>query len=225
MLRAILFDFDGTIAQSEPLHFAAFAEALGEHGILLPEALYYERYLGFTDAECVKRMLDDFDRLDLHSDIAALLRTKAEFMARRMADGVPLYPGVAPFIARAAGRVALAIVSGALRAEIDRVLEDAGLRRYFCFVLSAADVERGKPDPEGYRLACARLHEHGVAGLDPQQCLVIEDAPRGIEAARAAGMPVVALPHTCSAEALAAADRVYDSYDAIDWSDLESLCR
>ncbi|MET0154310.1 MAG: HAD family phosphatase [Candidatus Binatia bacterium] len=223
MLRAILFDFDGTIAQSEPLHFAAFAETLAERHVSLPQALYYARYLGLTDAECVERMLDDFGRRDLRADVAALLRRKAEIMARRMADGVPLCPGVAPFIARAAGHAAVAIVSGALRVEIDRVLEDTGLRPYFRLVLSAENVGRGKPDPEGYRLACARLRELGVADLDPRQCLVVEDAPKGIEAARAAGMRVVALPHTCRAEALAAADRVYNSYAEIDWKDLESL--
>jgi HAD superfamily hydrolase (TIGR01549 family) len=223
MLRAILFDFDGTIAQSEPLHFAAFAETLAECGVSLPAELYYERYLGLTDAECVERMLDDFGRVDLRAHVAALLRRKTEIMARRMADGVLLCPGAAPFIVRAAGRAALAIVSGALRAEIDRVLDRTGLRPYFRLILSAADVGRGKPDPEGYRLACARLGGQRVSDLDARQCLVVEDAPKGVEAARAAGMRVVALSHTCPAERLAAADRVYGSYAEIDWSDLESL--
>ncbi len=224
MLRAILFDFDGTIALSEPLHFAAFAAALAERDVLLPQSLYYERYLGLTDAECMERMLDDFGRRDLLADTAELLRRKAEIMAQKMTVDVPLCPGVVAFIGGAAERAALAIVSGALRTEIDRVLEGAGLRHFFRLVLSAGDVGRGKPDPEGYRLACARLREQGVAGLDPQECLVVEDAPKGIEAAHAAGMRVVALPHTCPTGALGAADRVYGSYAEIDWHDLESLC-
>jgi beta-phosphoglucomutase-like phosphatase (HAD superfamily) len=219
MLRAILFDFDGTIALSEPLHFAALAE----HAIRLSRTLYDERYLGLTDAECVERILGDFGRQDLHAEVTALLRRKAEIMAGKMSHGVPLCPGVGPFVARAAGRAALAIVSGALRAEIDRVLDGAGLRPFFRLILSAEDVGRGKPDPEGYRLACTRLRKLGVARLQPRQCLVVEDAPKGIDAARAAGMRVVALPHTCEAAALGAADRVYGSYDDVDWSDLESL--
>jgi HAD superfamily hydrolase (TIGR01509 family) len=224
MLRAILFDFDGTIAQSEPLHFAAFAEALGERGVSLPQALYYQRYLGLTDAEGLGRMLDDFGRTDLYAEAPALLHRKAEIMAQKIAAGVPLCPGVTSFVARATQRVALAIVSGARSVEIHWVLERAGLHPFFPLILGAEEIERGKPDPEGYRIACTRLRER-VVGLGPEQCLVVEDSPRGIAAAHAAGMHVIALPHTCPAEALRDADRIYTSYDEIEWRDLESLCR
>ncbi len=223
MLRAILFDFDGTIALSEPLHYAAFAEVLARRGIVLAEPIYYERYLALTDRECVRRMVEDFERPDLRDDVAGLVREKSAAMAVRLARGVPLCPGVEGFVAAAAERAALMIVSGALRNEITSVLARSGLERFFPLIVSAEDVRAGKPDPEGYRLAVARLRRGALRDLDARQCLAVEDAPKGITAARAAGIRVVALPHSFPAEALRDADRVYPSYAAVDWRALEEL--
>lgn len=223
MLRAILFDFDGTIALSEPLHFAAFAEVLARRGIVLTEPAYYERYVSLTDRECLGRMIEDYARPDLRAELPALLAAKTEAMADRLVRGVPLCPGVRDFVAMAADRVPLAIVSGALRHEIAGVLERAGLERSFPLIVSAEDVSKGKPDPQGYHLAVDRLRGRTLADLETSQCLAIEDTPKGIAAARAAGMRVVALPHTVRAVALAGADRVYPSYDRTSWSELETL--
>jgi HAD superfamily hydrolase (TIGR01509 family) len=223
MLRAILFDFDGTIALSEPMHFAAFDEVLAPRGVVLIELAYYERYVSLTDRECLERMIEDYARPDLRAELPALLTAKAEAMAERLARGVPLCPGVRDFVAMAAARAPLAIVSGALRHEIVGVLERAGLERFFPLIVSAEDVASGKPDPQGYRFAMERLRAASLADLEGSQCLVIEDTPKGIAAARAAGMRVVALPHTIRADALAGADRVYPSYDQISWSELETL--
>jgi beta-phosphoglucomutase len=223
MLRALLFDFDGTIAQSEPLHYAAFAEVLARRGIVLDKPFYYQRYLALPDRECVRCMVEDFDRPDLRDDVARLLREKSDAMAVRLARGVPLCPGVEKFVAAAAARCALAIVSGALRIEIATVLARSGLDRFFPVIVAAEDVGAGKPDPEGYRLAVERLRRRGLPDLDVGQCLAVEDAPKGIAAARAAGIHVVALPHSFHAEALGDADLVYPSYGAVDWRVLESL--
>src|SRR5262245_19852682 len=223
MLRALLFDFDGTIAQSEPLHYAAFAEVLGRRGIVLDEPLYYQRYVALTDRECVGRMIEVFDRRDLRDDAERLLREKTEAMAVRLARGVPLCPGVEEFATAAAERAALAIVSGALHNEIATVLARSGLERFFPVIVGAEDVARGKPHPEGYRLAVERLRRRGLPDLHAAQCLAIEDAPKGIAAARAAGIHVVALPHSFQAEALRNADLVYPSYDVVKWRALEAL--
>jgi len=223
MLRAILFDFDGTIARSEPIHFAAFAEVLAERGLVLDAAAYYERYVGLTDRECFERTVEDFGRPDLRAALPALLAEKATAMAAHLDHGVPLCAGVAAFVAAAATRAPLAIVSGALRAEIARVLERENLAGFFPIVVAAEDVRAGKPDPQGYRLAVDRLRARSLADLAPNECLAIEDTPSGIAAARAAGLRVVALPHTLRAEALAGADRVYASYDRIPWADLDAL--
>jgi len=119
--------------------------------------------------------------------------------------------------------LALAIVSGALRNEIAAVLARSGLERFFPVIVSAEDVRAGKPDPEGYRLAVERLRRRGLPDLSTGQCLAVEDAPKGIAAARAAGIHVVALPHSFHAEALRDADLVYPSYGAVEWHALEAL--
>jgi HAD superfamily hydrolase (TIGR01509 family) len=223
MLRAILFDFDGTIVLSEPLHFAAFAEVLAKRGITLSEASYYERYLSLTDRECVERMIDDFALPELRSQANQLLREKTEAMNEQLARGVPLCRGVQAFIAAAAARSVLAVVSCGLRREIEGVLSRARLDEFFPVVVSAEDVSAGKPDPEGYRLGWQRLRSGGLVDLALGECLVIEDSPKGIDAAHAAGMRVVAFPHTRPAGELAAADLVSASYSAVTWRDLEGL--
>src|SRR4051812_33030264 len=102
MLRAILFDYDGTIVLSEPLHFSAFVEVLARRGVSLSESVYYDRYLGWTDEECARRMVDDFG-LGTHPEAAAeLLADKIEAMAARIATGVPLAPGAEDFVTQAA---------------------------------------------------------------------------------------------------------------------------
>lgn len=222
MLRALLFDYDGTLVLSEPLHYAAFAEVLRRRGVVLTQATYYERYLGWTDAECAHRMVADF-RLGGERDAAALLAAKIKAMEARIAAGVPLAPGVEQFVAEAALRHTLAIVSAGLRREIVTVLSRAGLERFFPVLVSAEDVRAGKPDPEGFLLACGLLRESGVVDLRPAECLVVEDSPKGIAAARAAGMPVIALAHTRPGVELADADLVLESFADARWEALEDL--
>ena len=224
MLRAIFFDFDGVIVLSEPLHFAAFAEVFAPRGVALSEHAYYERYLSLTDREAIERVIDDAGRTDLLGEAPALLREKIEAMAHRIALGMPLCPGVEDFIAAAALRFPLAIVSAAIRPEIESILERTSLRRYFTTIVSADDVTSGKPDPAGYRLGVERLRD-AVAGLAPSECLAIEDSPNGIVAARAAGLRVLALPHTRPAAELAGADFVAPSYVAVDWNAIEARFR
>ena len=224
MLRAMLFDFDGTIVLSEPLHYAAFAEVLAARGVELTERAYYERYVALTDRECFERVIVDHARPDLGAELSDLLADKERAMAQRYARGVPLCPGVTSFVAAAAARCELAIVSGALRGEIETVLADIGLSRFFDVIVAAQDVRAGKPDPQGYRLAVERLTTR-IAGLQPSECLAVEDTPKGIEAARAAGLRVLALPHTVGADELAAADRVVAEYDRVAWREIDALFR
>jgi len=143
-------------------------------------------------------------------------------MARRLAADVPLCPGVESFIVEAERVGPLAVVSGALRSEVTGVLERAALARFFPVVVTAEDVKAGKPDPEGYRLGWQRLRQHR-ADLEPEECLAIEDSPKGIEAARAAGMRTLAIPHTRPTAALSVADVVAPSYAKIDWQRLRAI--
>ena len=127
------------------------------------------------------------------------------------------------FVATAAARCELAIVSGALRAEIDAVLGAIRLARFFDEIVSAEDVRAGKPDPAGYRLAVERLRARRIGDLQPAECLAVEDTPKGIEAARAAGVRVLALPHTVAAGELVAADVVLEGYNRVVWSEIAAL--
>jgi beta-phosphoglucomutase len=222
-MHAILFDFDGTIADTEPLHFSAFAEVLARRGIELTRPVYDERYLSLTDRECFALMVEDFRRPDLRAELSVLLAEKTAAMRARLSTGVPLFPGAEDFVTRASEHARLAIVSGALRAEIGLVLQRAGLARFFPIIVAAEDVRSGKPDPDGYRQGWRRLRDDGLPDLEPRQCLVIEDAPKGVDAAHAAGMRVVALAHTVSIALLEHADRAYRSYAAIDWRELSAL--
>ncbi len=224
MLRALLFDFDGIIVLSEPLHFAAFDEVFGRWGLPFSERAYFERYLSYTDRECVERVIEDSGRTDLRERAPDLFREKIAAMARRIDGGVPLCPGVEAFVAETAARFPLAIVSAAIRAEIESILARAGLDRRFATVVSADDVIHGKPDPEGYRLGVERLRDV-VPNLAPSECLAIEDSPNGIIAAQAAGVRVLALPHTRPAAELAHADFVAASFAAVDWAAVEARFR
>jgi HAD superfamily hydrolase (TIGR01509 family) len=224
VLRAVLFDFDGVIVLSEPLHFAAFAEVFGRHGVTISEHEYYDGYLGLTDRECVARIVEDSGRADLRARSRELLDEKIAAMRRRIARGIPLCPGVETFVAEAASRFPLAIVSAAARAEIDEILGAARLRERFSAIVSADDVRAGKPDPEGYRRGVDSLGGR-VPDLEPSQCLAIEDSPKGIAAAHAAGLRALALPHTRPTRELASADFYVDHYTDVDWSALERAFR
>jgi HAD superfamily hydrolase (TIGR01509 family) len=224
VLRAVLFDFDGVIVLSEPLHFAAFAEVFGRHGVAISEQAYYDRYLGLTDRECVARILEDFGRTDLRTRSRELLDEKIAAMGRRIERGIPLCPGVEAFVAEAASRFPLAIVSAAVKDEIESTLRAAGLRERFATIVSADDVRAGKPDPEGYRRGVELLRAR-VADLQPHECLAIEDSPNGIAAAHAAGLRALALPHTRPKHELAKADFSADRYADVRWSALERAFR
>ena len=217
----MLFDFDGVIVLSEPLHFAAFAEVLATRGVTLTEQDYYDRYLSFTDREAIAKMVADSGRADLRGEEPALLRAKTAAMARAIERGVPLCPGIETFVAATASRYTLAIVSAAIRVEIETVLEQAKLASAFVEIVAAEDVRAGKPDPQGYRLGVERLRER-LPELTPEECLAIEDSPKGVVAAHAAGLRVLALPHTRPRAELGEADFFAESYADVDWRAIES---
>ncbi len=225
ILRALLFDFDGTLVLSEPLHFAAFVEVLAARGAVLDERCYYDRYLGLTDEECAERMVVDFAVGGGPSAARDLLAAKTRAMGTLIAHGVPIAPGAREFVAAAAVQHPLALVSCGLRDEIEAVLRQIELASFFPLVVAAEDVTIGKPDPQGFLRALRALERGPVPGLRAEQCLVFEDTPNGIAAARSAGMTVVALAHTRPANELQAADLVVNGYADVRWPMLEALVR
>jgi beta-phosphoglucomutase len=223
MLHAIIFDFDGVVADNEPVHCAMFQRVLGEIGIFLSREEYYAEYLGYDDKGCFAAVLTAKGRPAPQSTIDELVARKARVYLDHIRAHLVIFPGVQDFVRRAATRYRLAIASGALRHEIEFILEEAGIRKEFEHITSAEDVTRGKPDPEGFRHALASLNRSIPAGhtaLLPEDCLVIEDSLPGIQAARRAGMKVLAVANTHPAQELGAADVVVASLTDVDPQDL-----
>jgi len=220
--RALVFDFDGVIADDEPLHLAAFQQALAPEGITLTREAYYARYLGFDDHDAVVEALREAGRPAAPERVRALMAAKAERFLDLVRSGAPIFPGVPAFVRGAAVRVPLAIASGALRHEIELILSQAGLADCFAAIVSAEDVRAGKPSPEGFLGALERLRAR-VPDLAPGECLVIEDSQPGVEGARRAGMRCLAVTNSYPAEALAGADLIVRSLEEAGWDRLAAL--
>jgi beta-phosphoglucomutase len=217
VIRAVIFDFNGVITDDEALHYQAFAEALGRQGRELTRAAYDEHCLGRPDLDCALAVGSEDAE-----EAARLVRGKAQIYARFMEDGIPLFPGAAALVRALAARVPLAINSGAPRGEIEVVLAHAGLREAFTEVVTADDHPLGKPHPEGYLLALAGLRARHP-DLQARDCLVIEDAPAGVHAARDAGMRCLAVTHSHPAADLSEAGRVVGAIAEIDVDELLSF--
>ena len=224
MLSAIVFDFDGVIADSEPVHYRSFRDVLAEEGVELTERDYYQKYLGFSDAGAFRAIGADRARPWTADQLAALASRKAiryEALAR---DHAALFPGADAAVRRAADAVPLAIASGALRAEITDVLDRADLTRCFTAIVAAGDTPASKPAPDPYLRALALLSAARHATLDPAACVAIEDSRWGLESARTAGLRTVAVTHHYDNAALADADLVIADLSALDVSVLHRLC-
>ncbi len=225
MLRAIVFDFDGVIANSEPLHYRAFRDVLREWRVDLREPDYYERYLGYDDVSAFRHIAADRGIEWDEERIADLVVAKAAMMERLEADGSILFPGAEGAVRQAAAALPLAIASGALGAEIRRVLDRAGLTPCFQTIVGAEDAARSKPAPDPYQKAVALLglSAGSAAGLLAAECVAIEDSPWGLQSARAAGLRTVAVAQTYARDALDA-DLVIASIGDLEVAALERLC-
>lgn len=222
MLRAIIFDFDGVIADTEPLHFRGFQQVLAGIDIPLTEGDYYANYLGFDDRGAFLAALATHERPAPPETVAALMREKARAYLEAIRDHVVIFPGVTAFVRAAAARFPLAIASGALRNEIELILEVAGFRSCFTHITSAEDVTHGKPDPQGFQLALAALNRsRGASPIAATECLVIEDSLPGIRGARAAGMKVLAVANTHTVQELGEADAITHSLAEITLDELD----
>jgi beta-phosphoglucomutase len=202
--RAVIFDFNGTLSQDEPILCEIFVELFAEHGKPMSAQEYFDELAGLSDPEVVRTWLGRE-----HPDVDEVIRERIVRYRAAVADGSSIPDEVRAAVRYAAERVPIAIVSGAAREEIEPVLEAAGLRAAFAVLVSSDDVEHGKPDPEGYRTALSRLDGDIAAG----DVLVMEDTEAGIAAARGAGMRCVAVLGTLAPERLAAADEIVERID------------
>jgi len=207
MTAAILFDFNGVIVDDEPQHCAALIATLAEYGYALDRESYYRDYLGFDDRECFRFTFGKLGRADDEPALAQAIERKHAHYARALRDSMRLVPGAQDFVEAAAlDGFQLAIVSGALRREIDLVLDLAGLRPHFSEIVAAEDVSACKPDPQGYNRARAAL------ALAPSRCVVIEDSLPGLAAARAAGLRCAMLATSHGEQDCTAADTVWRDF-------------
>lgn len=208
--RAVVFDFNGTISDDEPLLAELFVQIFGEIGVDVTEERYWGEFAGYSDPEIVERILTETGRQD-PAVAQGLLDRRAELYLARAGAGETVHPEVAACVREIADRVPVAVASGAVRVEVEAVLEGSGLRPLLATVVTADDVAQGKPDPEGYLIALDRL------GLPGSAALSFEDTHFGVMAAVAAGMRCVGVGTTMSAERLrnAGAAAVVAS---LDWS-------
>lgn len=199
-MRALLFDFNGTLSLDEPLLCELFCDLFAEWGRPLSEDEYYAHLAGLSDPEIVQAWLgrDDPELLD-------------EFLRRylvRAGDGHTVPEGVREAVREAHGQVLLAIVSGALRVEVETVIAGAGLDGVFDVIVAAEDTVHGKPDPHGYLRALELL------SVSPGEAVAFEDSPDGVTAAKAAGLCTIGVLGTVPPERLAHADEIVPQLDA-----------
>jgi beta-phosphoglucomutase len=225
MLTAVIFDFDGVLVDSEPLHYRAFQEVLAPLGLGYSYERYVEHYIGFDDRDALLEVFRENRRRLDPDTLTELLHAKARAFLQTVSRGVTAFPGALGLVRDlVAHRVALAIASGALLQEIESILEGLGLRPAFPIIVAANDVQRSKPDPETYRVALQRLQAaYGAARSGVGNCVVIEDTPNGILAARQAGLRCVAVTHSSPAATLQAADCIVESLEQLSFQSLTRL--
>ena len=223
-LQAIVFDFDGVIANSEPLHLVAFQQALSEDGLELSASEYYERYLGYDDVGMFEAFGRDH-RLPMdRARVAELVARKGNRMQHLLRSGSVLFPGALEFVREAAAAVPIAIASGALRHEIDEIIEAAGVRDLFSTIVAAGYTPESKPSPAPYRLAFEQLCRHTGRALDPRRSVAIEDSHWGLESARGAGLRLVGVTSSYPASELSSADLVVNGLSSLTLMALDELC-
>jgi beta-phosphoglucomutase len=215
MLEAIVFDFDGVVADTEPLHYRAFMRILEPLGRGFDYACYLRDYIGCDDRDAFRLAFAPKSLSD--SELADLIRRKSAAFEAVVAEGVTFYPGVIELINEAASALPLAICSGALRSDIDLIMSDVGdgsMLDRFAAIVTAEDVAKSKPDPASYVLAAERL------GVAPANCLAIEDTPAGLASAQAAGMKTLGVATTHDITALFA-DRIESDLASVTLSQLQ----
>jgi len=226
MLRAVIFDCDGVIVDSEPHHLKAFKEVLAEEGIPMSTEEYFLKYLAMDDKGCFEAVLHEHNRPVDNKILKSLIIRKMEIYRRLSKQELILYPGVVDLVRKFQGKYRLAIASGAFRGEVKFALDKGGMRDAFPVLVTAQDVRNGKPHPEAFQTALAQINQSAPVpspAIRPEECLVIEDSLHGVEGAKAAGMKCLAVTNSYPKEKLTHADLIVDSLEKVRPEDLEKL--
>ena len=224
-LHAIVFDFDGVIADSEVLHLRAYQQVLAPEGITISNDEYFDKYLGYDDVGVFKALGRDKGVPMDDGRVKQLIARKSDRYDELSAAGDMLFPGAADFIRTAAAAVPIAIASGALTHEIEEILDRAGLRSLFKVIVGADQTERSKPHPEPYQTAFERLRLLTGRDLIPWRSVAIEDSRWGLVSARGADLRCVAVTNTYKADELRPdAELVVAGLHALTLDALDTLC-
>ena len=216
MLDALITDFDGVVVDSEPMHFRGFAEVLASEGIALTWDTYASTYMALDDRDCFRAVAADHGVTLSEERLAAMIDAKSVLVQELMTRDIRAYPGVVDLLAACAHMdIPLGICTGCLRAEVELCSRMIGIWDHVQVTVAAQDVTRGKPDPEGYTQAMKRLRDITGRDLQAGRCIVMEDSPGGVAAAKDAGMKVLAITNSHPAHALTQADRVVDSLEGV----------
>jgi len=205
---AIVFDFDGVVVNSEPVHLRAFQAVLAESRVGLSARDYYARYVGLSDREAFEAVARDAGLTWSGGTIDGFIAKKTIEVQRVLAERSPLFPAAASRIRALARDLPLAIASGALRPEIEQVLDRAGLSDCFTAIVAAGETPRSKPAPDPYAMAVERLSSAAGRRVDPWRVVAVEDTLQGLASARAAGLRTIAVTTTYPASELRMADYV-----------------
>lgn len=225
MLQAVIFDFDGVIADSEGLHYQALNTVFKRYGVDVPKSVHWDKYLGYTDQENIEAVNRDYQMGLDDAKVQKLIEEKKVIFDELAAAGSIIIDGVTEFVQQLmeAG-VRRAICSGALRSDIELMLAGTSIQDAFEVVVTADDIKHGKPDPEGYLLALEKLNQAGSSPIRAGECIVIEDSHWGIEAAVAAGMIPVAVTTTYKRDELdGKAQKIVDRLDELTIDDLGNI--
>ena len=199
--KAVLFDMDGVIVDSEPLHVAAFKQTLKQYGYTLTDTAYRQYFAGHTDREGYQNY---FAAKHITTDVEMIVTATASTFKSMARGHIKPLPGVVPLIKQLHSKVKLAVVTGSVRPEAELALQECGLQQYFDVIVTGDDVKHGKPSPEGFLQAAYKLR------VAVEDCVIVEDSPPGLQAAQAANIAAIAVTNTHSAKELAGATKIVD---------------
>ena len=225
MFKAVIFDFDGVITDSEVLHLRAFNRSLVPYGVEISTNDYYTNYLGFSDFDCYKALIDNGLLNIDEQQIGGIINEKSKIFEELTKTEGRTIEGVHEFLQMLQeNNIPMAICSGSLLVEIEVVLEESRLRHFFAEIVSAEQVKKGKPHPEGFLLALQKLNKNCHPPIATNECIVIEDSHWGLQAGKAAGMHTIAVTNSYGAGQLTIAEKIVTHLNDLTINDLQQLC-
>ncbi len=226
-LQAVIFDCDGVLVDTEPLHYRAFQKVLVPLGLGHDFKRYLELFVGFDDRDAFIHAFKEGGLELSATTLDQLMEAKAIALRELILKGVPGFPGVVELIEELRDEgIPMAVASGALRHEVEAFIASLGLNGAFRAIVSADEVKKSKPDPETYLLAIERLKQLlGSTPLDPVNCVAIEDTPAGIHSAKSAGLQVIAVTNSFPENELTEADMVVESLSALSFPEMVKLLK